>query len=240
MDNKKNMTEMDVAKREYNLVKWFMCSGMKNCITDRWCDEIDKILIDTDYQKRAIKLVTNDIGITTLAGIITPSILITNSHVVDSEILDELLNNIMLGYIDEEKSERILNFVDLFGLSYLEQILMYDDIKLKREYQKIISDEVISKYKSGIDLDLLKLFFMCYSIDNEYKEKVVEIMLEDDLYMLQESLENDTINALSYVIKETNDVVGIIDEEDECDELEEEKISVFEDVMKLIDKRLNS
>lgn len=210
------VTENDVKMREYDLIKYIQYNGTENEPNENWRKAVKLILEDDEYQKSAIKLIKNEFGMFVLSGMVTPSIILSNAECIDCDIMDELLHNILFGYIDEEKQLPIMYVKDYCGVSYLKLILVHPEIKLKEEFQERITSCIIAEYEYGFDYETVSFFLLNNSIDLKYKKRVIDEISEDNLCELQVRWETDMMENF-YKVMQNIDITDLHYEESQTD-----------------------
>jgi len=232
MENVKCVSESYVKVKEYELLMYVMYNGVGNDPNDKWQKELISILTDTNYQKQAIKLTESVMGINTFVGAVTPGVLLSNSENIEENIMDELLENVLFGYVDKEKKQKIMHTKDIWDVSYLNIILIHPEISLKERFQKKITEEIINIYEENFNYENISFFLMNESIELKYQKILIDKMTEESLWELRERWERDSMNII-YELMKTGDIA-----EDDLDENEPYTSCRFEKILEIISKKI--
>lgn len=242
---KEKFNELTFVKREYELLRFFTSLG--DNFSERANQSIgpivDELIDNEEYLKYAICVNKDMFGVKQLNGVVTIFFMLANLESVKPQIADELITTLLFEYQDEEKSIPFgLTGEKLMGLNYLNYLLSNKDYELNELYAKRISELLIESVENKFDYWLLTLYFSRRDISIELKKFVIDSLDYDVLSMLLSVWEEDfmasMVSSLNLDFLDSSD-----DEEElqkELEEIHEEKVSSFADVINLINKKLYS
>lgn len=202
----------------------------------------DEILANKEYLKYAVSATKDVFGKTYLNGIITPFTIIANLQNVDSEIAEILFNNLFNEYYDEEQTKPIAACQNsILGISYLEAILLNNDIIIDEKYHKKIA-ECMNMFR---ETSIFTAFFLRKEIPIDCKKKIIDFLDEDILYLLPKKWEEIFFNSLMddfYDGLYDDDVSEeeLLEEEKVRMESEAERHNLLDEVIELINEKLYS
>ena len=225
MSKLRRISTTELKLREYELMKYAMYNQGERVACQKWYDELDSVVLDSDYQREAIKLEKNDMGLTMFRGGLTPSIMLSNYEFIDSEILQTLLDKVLFEYIDKERNECLMHVKDCFGLSYLAYIVIMTEISFDIKLQERITQGILIQYEKELDLDVISCFLANDAIELRYKQQVIDKMSEEDLSELLDEFESDSEAMLDFLTE--YDDIEMDDEEYDYEE-EEELLDITE------------
>lgn len=237
MNEKEYLCIEKIKLKEYELVENVMYNGTSSQPSEQWNKQINSILRDHEYQKVAIKLEKNDMGITTLVGIITPSFMFVNHADINSDILEELIHNILFNYVDKDKKLPIMFVKDIFGISYITHMLIQPNLILKDCFQEKITEGILMLYSKKCDKEIIKCFLTSPAIAFKYKKSLLEKMNKEELFGilcgLKEDIDTGIYRIMSEIDDDEFDFENFDDEEEEIGD-----ISCFDEVLNYINERI--
>lgn len=246
---KEIFNEMDFIKREYVFLRMLtFTEELSEEVAEKMASIQNEALKNVEAQKYAIGITEDIFTIKQLNGPVTIACMLLELEKINPEISNQLMENLLFEYQDNDKKVPfILTGDSIFSSSYLEFLLGNHKYTIDKKYNRRISECVIQKMSCMEEREfnglILTLFFERKDISIEHKKFVIDSLDEDLLYRLvnewneafmEAMVDNLNLEALDLSDEETEKI------EKELEDMHEEKVSSFIDVVDLINKKLYS